>query len=72
MFIIMDVVFHKDSMYFPKLELQGEYQKEIQTLDFLDYEYYTYVEVESSKSGNQDVGNLDIRGIMLDSSGNDS
>ena len=37
MFITMDVVFHEDSMYFSfESELQGEYHKEIQTLDY-DY-----------------------------------
>ena len=37
MYITMDVVFHEDSMYFSsKFELQGEYHKEIQTLDY-DY-----------------------------------
>ena len=35
MFITMDVVFHEDSMYFSfESELQGEYHKEIQTLDY--------------------------------------
>ena len=37
MYITMDVVFHEDSMYFSsESELQGEYHKEIQTLDY-DY-----------------------------------
>ena len=47
MFIIMDVVFHEDSMYFSsKSELQGEYHKEIQTLN------YDYHISEDEESGN--------------------
>uniref|UniRef100_A0A2N9E1A2 Uncharacterized protein n=1 Tax=Fagus sylvatica TaxID=28930 RepID=A0A2N9E1A2_FAGSY len=35
MFVTLDVVFHEDSMYFSsKPELQGEYQEEVQTLDY--------------------------------------
>lgn len=66
MFITMDVVFRKDSMYFSsEPELQGEYQKEIQTLDYdvLNYNYHTSKESESPESGNQDVGNLDRSGM---------
>jgi len=71
MFITMDVVFHEDSMYFsPKPELQGENQKEIQTLDYdvLNYNHNSE-ESKSPESGNLDVGNLDQSGITLDSSG---
>ena len=35
--ITLDVVFHEDLMYSSEPELQGEYQKEIQTLDYDDY-----------------------------------
>ncbi|WJZ95226.1 hypothetical protein VitviT2T_014011 [Vitis vinifera] len=42
MYITMDVVFHEDSMYFSsESELQGEYHKEIQTLD---YDYHIFKE----------------------------
>ena len=51
----MNIVFHEDIMYFFEPKLQGEYQKEIQTLD-------------DDENGNQDVSNLDISGITLDSS----
>ncbi|RVW62614.1 Retrovirus-related Pol polyprotein from transposon TNT 1-94 [Vitis vinifera] len=45
MYITMDVVFHEDSMYFSsESELQGEYHKEIQTLD---YDYHISKENES-------------------------
>ena len=38
MFITLDVTFHEDSMYFSsEPELQGEYQEEIQTLDYDDH-----------------------------------
>ena len=38
MFITLDVTFHEDLMYFSfEPELQGEYQKEIQTLDYDDH-----------------------------------
>ncbi|RVW87268.1 hypothetical protein CK203_037188 [Vitis vinifera] len=48
MFITMDVVFHEDSMYFSsESELQGEYHKEIQTLD---YDYHISEEDESRQS----------------------
>ncbi|RVX16274.1 Retrovirus-related Pol polyprotein from transposon TNT 1-94 [Vitis vinifera] len=48
MFITMDVVFHEDSIYFSfESELQGEYQKEIQTLD---YNYHIFEEDESGQS----------------------
>ena len=45
MFIIMNVVFHKDLMYFSSdFELQGEHHKEIQTLD---YDYHISMKGES-------------------------
>ncbi|RVW13084.1 Retrovirus-related Pol polyprotein from transposon TNT 1-94 [Vitis vinifera] len=48
MFITMDVVFHEDSMYFSsESELQGEYHKEIQTLD---YDYHIFEDDESRQS----------------------
>ena len=48
MYITMDVVFHEDSMYFSsESELQGEYYKEIQTLD---YDYHISKEDESGQS----------------------
>ena len=61
----MDVVFHEDSMYFSsQSELQGEYHKEIQTLD---YDYHIFEEDESGQSGqselvNQEAGELDMSG----------
>ncbi|RVX08628.1 Retrovirus-related Pol polyprotein from transposon TNT 1-94 [Vitis vinifera] len=67
MFITMDVVFHEDSMYFSsKSELQGEYHKEIQTLD---YDYHIYEEDESGQSElvNQEAGELDMSGQQFES-----
>ena len=55
MFIIMDVMFHEDSMYLSsESELQGEYHQEIQTLD---YDYHISKEDESGQSdlANQEV-----------------
>ncbi|RVW73638.1 Retrovirus-related Pol polyprotein from transposon TNT 1-94 [Vitis vinifera] len=55
MYITMDVVFHEDSMYFSsESELQEEYHKEIQTLD---YDYHISEEDESRQSElvNQEV-----------------
>ena len=52
----MDVVFHEESMYFSyESELQGEYYKEIQTLD---YDYHIFEEDESGQSElvNKEVG----------------
>ena len=44
-FITMDVVFYEDSMYFSfESELQGEYHKEIQ---ILNYDYHIFEEDES-------------------------
>ena len=53
LFVAMNVVLHENTMYFPKPEFQGEYQKEIQTLDY-------------GENDNQDVVNLDLSGITLD------
>ena len=67
MYITMDVVFHEDSMYFSsESELQGEYHKEIQTLD---YDYHISEEDESgqSKLVNQEVGELDMSGQQFGS-----
>ena len=48
MFITMDVMFHEDLMYFSfESELQGEYHKEIQTLD---YDYHIFKDDESGQS----------------------
>ncbi|WJZ86050.1 hypothetical protein VitviT2T_005550 [Vitis vinifera] len=71
MFITMDVVFHEDSMYFlSECELQGEYHKEIQTLD---YDYHISKEDESGQSElvNQEAGELDMSGTTLEPSSND-
>ena len=71
MFITMDVVFHEDLMYFSfEYELQGQYHKEIQTLD---YDYHISEEDESGQSElvNQEAGELDMSGTTLESSSND-
>ena len=71
MFITMDVVFHEDSMYFSfEFELQGEYKKEIQTLD---YDYHISEEDKSRQSElvNQEAGELDMSGTTLEPSSND-
>ena len=60
MYITMDVVFHEDSMYCSsESKLQGEYHKEIQTLN---YDYHIFKEKESGQSElvNQEAGELDI------------
>ena len=54
LFITMDVVFHEDTMYFSESEFQGEYWKEIQTLNYGE--------------NNQEVVNLDLSST-LDQSG---
>ncbi|KAK2996639.1 hypothetical protein RJ639_026581 [Escallonia herrerae] len=62
MFITLDVVFHEDLMYFSiESELQGEHQKEIQTLDY-DDELAENVDVHISEDTqiSEDAGNLDI------------
>ena len=67
MFVTLDVVFHEDSMYFSfELELQGEYQEEVQTLD---YDVHISEEGELFKLGKQDASELDLSGITLDQSG---
>ena len=54
MFITLDEVFHEDSMYFSsELELQGEYQKEIQTLDYDDH-----ISEDVDAHISEDVGSL--------------
>ena len=85
MFITLDVTFHEDSMYFSaEPELQGEYQKEIQTLDYDDHIFeYVVVHIseenlaipkvgELSNALNQEVGKLDVGGLTLDSSSNEN
>ncbi|RVW18996.1 Retrovirus-related Pol polyprotein from transposon RE1 [Vitis vinifera] len=63
MFVTMDVVFYEDSMYFSfESELQGEYQKEIQTLDY-DYHISEEDEYGQSELVNQEVGELDMSAI---------
>ncbi|KAK2996779.1 hypothetical protein RJ639_025625 [Escallonia herrerae] len=62
MFITLDVVFHEDLMYFStESELQGEHQKEIQTLDY-DDELAENVDVHIFEDTqiSEDAGNLDI------------
>ncbi|RVW18084.1 Retrovirus-related Pol polyprotein from transposon RE2 [Vitis vinifera] len=62
MFITMDVVFHEDSMYFSsESELQGEYHKEIQTLDY-DYHISKNEESGQSELVNQEAGELNMSG----------
>ena len=74
MIIKLDVTFHEDSIYFFSApELQGEYQKEIQTLDYDDHISEDMVvhilEVgELSDVLNQEVGELDVGGLTLDPS----
>ena len=67
MYITMDAVFHEDLMHFSsESELQGEYHKEIQTLN---YDYHISEEDESGQSElvNQEVGELDMRGQQFGS-----
>ena len=62
MYITMDVVFHEDLMYFSsESELQGEYHKEIQTLDY-DYHISEEDEFGQSELVNQEAGELDMSG----------
>ena len=64
----MDVVFHEDSMYFSfESELQEEYHKEIQTLDY-DYHIFKEDEYEQSELVNQEAGELDMSGTTLEPS----
>ena len=56
-------------MYFSsKHELQGEYQEEVQTLD---YDVHIFEEGELSKPSNQDADELDLSDINLDQSGDE-
>ena len=65
MFITMNVVFHEDSMYFSsESELQGEYHKEIQTLD---YDISKEDEFGQSELVNQEAGELDMSGQQFGS-----
>ena len=67
MYITMDVVFHEDSMYFSsESELQGEYHKEIQTLDY-DYHISKENEFGQSELVNQEAGELDMSGQQFGS-----
>ncbi|WKA11750.1 hypothetical protein VitviT2T_029220 [Vitis vinifera] len=67
MYITMDVVFHEDSMYFSfESELQGEYHKEIQTLDY-DYQISKENESGQSELVNQEAGELDMSGQQFGS-----
>ncbi|RVW53135.1 hypothetical protein CK203_080622 [Vitis vinifera] len=71
MFITMDVVFHEDLMYFSfESELQGEYQKEIQTLDY-DYHISEDDGSEQSELVNQEASGLDMSVTTLEPSSND-
>ena len=54
MYTTLDVVFHEDKMYFSsEFEIQGEYNHEVQTLNYIDPE--NLISVESDING----GNLD-------------
>ena len=65
-FIIMDVMFHEDTMYFfSESELQGEYHQEIQTLDY-DYHISEEGVSEQPEPMNQKVGELEVSGIILE------
>ena len=67
----MDMVFHEDTMYFSfESELQGEYHQEIQTLD---YDHHISEEGVSKQFElmNQEVGELDVSGIILEPSGDE-
>ena len=71
MFITMDVVFHEYSMYFSfESKLQGEYQKEIQTID---YDYHISEDDESGQFElvNQETDKLDMSGTTLEPISND-
>ena len=72
MFITMDVMFHEDLMYFSfESELQGEYHKEIQTLDY-DYHIFKDDEYGQSELVNQEEVKLDMSGTTLEPSSNDN
>ena len=65
MYITIDVVFHEDSMYFSsESELQGEYHKEIQTLEY-DYHISEENEFGQSELVNQEAGELDMSDSSL-------
>ena len=50
MFVIMDVVFHEDSMYFSfEPELQGEHLEQVQALD---YDFLISIEGDLSEPSN--------------------
>ncbi|RVX18371.1 Retrovirus-related Pol polyprotein from transposon TNT 1-94 [Vitis vinifera] len=67
MYITMDVVFHEDSMYFSsESELQREYHKEIQTLDY-DYHISEEYEFGQSELVNQEADELDMSGQQFGS-----
>ena len=56
-------------MYFSsKPELQGDYQEEVQTLD---YDVHISHELELSEPTYQDAGELDLSGITLEQSGDE-
>lgn len=63
LFVTMDVVFHEDTMYFSKPELQGEYQKGIQTLNS-DYNDECTLDISgnASSSGQNKGVSLDLSG----------
>ena len=83
MFVTMDVVFHEDSMYFSfEPELQGEHLEEVQALDYdflisIEGELFepgnnlNWNEMERLELGNENAGELDLRGINLDHSGDE-
>ncbi|RVW52962.1 Retrovirus-related Pol polyprotein from transposon RE1 [Vitis vinifera] len=67
MYITMDVVFHENSMYFSsESKLQGEYHKEIQTLDY-DYHISEEYEFGQSELVNQEADELDMSGQQFGS-----
>ena len=64
MFIIMDVVFHEDFMYFSSdSKLLEEYHKEIQTID-----YDNNISMKGKELLNNEVSELDISGATLEPS----
>ena len=64
MFIIMDVVFHEDFMYFSSdSKLLEEYHKEIQTID-----YDNNISMKGKELLNNEVSELDISGETLEPS----
>ena len=71
----MDVVFHEDTMYFPEPEFQGEYQKEIQTLNYgennRDVVNLDLSGNDTQTGQNQEMSKMDLSGISLDQSGDE-